>query len=817
MKDGAAPIDGLDGLTDAEAARRAAAGQRNAFVSAGPRSAWDIIRDNVFTVFNVVLAVTLLLTVIASLATGQSRGPVLGDLLFSGGTVWLNVMVGIVQELRAKRMLDRLAALSARKAMVRRSGVARVIPADDIVAGDVIVLEPGDRVPVDGPVLRSDRLEVDESLLTGESDSVHKDRDDELMSGSFCVAGAGLMRADRVGAESYANRLTATAKSQKDPLTPLQRKINFVVQLLVTIMVVIAVLNLVAAHNMRVDVVDALRFTLVIVTSFVPAGLILSITVSLSVGAVKIARYDAIVQRVNAVESMGNVTVLCTDKTGTLTENRLSVQAVLPFEGVDEAAAREWLAQYASGASAKNNTALAIARHVGAPSRALAVADEVPFSSARKYGSLTLGGWAEGPAPATGSRITVVLGSPEILFGPAHPSAERVQAGVEPHARAGLRVVALGLSAESAGLDRVPNAEPLALVVIRDEIRTDVRDTMRQFAAAGVRVKVISGDNAETVRAIAGRSGIANESVVTERELSAKSGGEFDALVRSAQLFARIVPETKRRIIESLARQGEYVAMVGDGVNDVPALKAARLAIAMNDGAQIAKDVSELVLLKNTMATLPRALSEGQSITQKIFASATLYLSKNFAVILAILLAGFVGLPFPGTPRLVSWAANLTSAIPAALIAFELIRPSYTHRFGTGVLGYSVIAGAIAGVVSVAAYIMGDFTSSSLAEKRTVFALANLHMAIHIYWDVADVSIFSASSIRRAPREFAAGLGLLAVGLSVPVLWPELLTSAPIGLPEWAIVLGLPLVGAWLLKTVIYGGFTRRLLRTLQD
>ncbi len=805
----------LTGLTDSEVNARLARGQRNVQPPKSARSTWDIIRDNVFTIFNIILFVTLAGTLAVGLSGPTTRQTVVGDTLFSGATVWLNLIVGVIQELRAKAQLDKLAALAVRNARVRRNGQSVETPVDQIVLDDLVELGPGDRVPVDGEVVEGHALEMDESLLTGESDSITKKPGDAVMSGSFCMAGSALIRADKVGAESYANKLTATARKVKDTRTPLQRKIDFVVQGLVIIMAVIAILQLIAATNTRETPLQALRFTLVIVTSFVPAGLILAITVSLSVGAVRISQYKTLVQRINAIESMGNVTVLCADKTGTLTRNLLAVQEVVPLGEANEFAVKELLAQYVAGLNSLNKTASAIGEYCGKPALARSVQAEVAFSSARKWSAL---GFTDGEA--------LILGSPEIIFA-GLPEIATILSQSARFTHQGLRVVAFLKTTDPM----VTNPEtgetkltvtalqtriPVALVVIRDEIRTDIQETLNQFAELGVRVKVISGDNVETVQAIARRAGLQGDHVISEADLVHLSESQFAAAVKTAELFGRITPDMKQRIVQALTQQGEYVAMVGDGVNDVPALKQARLGIAMNDGAQIAKDVSEMVLLENTMSTLPRALKEGQSITQKIYASAKLYLAKNVITIIAILFAGFVRLPFPGEPRHISWIATITVGIPCTLLAFGILRPAYTRRFIDNVLGYSLIVGSVGAIVLVAVYIISDFMGVNAMQSRAAFALANMHFAMHVYWDVMDVSVFSLSSIRKHPREFWVGVGLLIVGLLTPMIIPGMFDST-LPLPEqWASIIFLPLIGACLMRVILYGTFMHGMMKALR-
>jgi cation-transporting ATPase E len=375
---------------------------------------------------------------------------------------------------------------------------------------------------------------------------------------------------------------------------------------------------------------------------------------------------------------------------------------------------------------------------------------------------------------------------------------------------------ALPTNDTSFTLRMLETEDPVALIVIRDEIRADIHDTLRAFEQQGVKIKVISGDNAETVQAIARLAGLKGDKVVTENELEYLAAGAFDSAIVEADLFARITPETKQRIVSALTNQGEYVAMVGDGVNDVPAIKQARLGIAMNEGAQITKDVSALVLLDNTMSTLPQALNEGRRITQKILASAKLYLAKNVVTIFAILFVGFVGLPFPGEPRQISWVASITVGVPCTLLAFGLLTPSYTRSFLSGVLGYSLLSGAIGSVVVVIAYICSNYIAHDPQQARTVFAFANLHYAIHVFWDVHGVSIFSFASMRKHPRETLMGILLLVVGFVGPVFVPGLFSSRTPGTAEWLLIFALPLAGGLALRGIIYGSSMRHMVNTLR-
>lgn len=807
------------GLTEAEAQARAQRGQRNIAPTGGARSTWEIVRDNVFTVFNVILFATLAALLSLGMAAPETRRMVIADAVTSGGAVWLNMLIGLVQELYAKYKLDRLALLHAGAARVYRDGQLRQIPFDQIVLGDEIELQPGDRVPVDGSLIEAHALEMNESLLTGESESVQRAVGDTLLSGSFCVAGRGVMRAERVGAASYANRLLATARQYKDSLTPLQRALKLVIELLVVMTVLITTMQLSAASLGGLSALQTMRQVTVIVTSFVPSGLILAVSVSLSVGALRISRLNTLVQRINAVESMGHLTVLCVDKTGTLTENRLVVRAMLPLNGASPELVREWLARYAAGASSQNNTTLALARFAGAVSDSRAVIAEIPFNSTRKWGAVALAGRSPQDAPCA-----VIVGAPEIVLPADSSSAVGLQQAAQL-AGEGLRVMALATqpvtwpawsNGPSLNLDALaPARRALALVAIEDRPRADIAETVAAFQRLGVRIVVISGDHEATVRAVAAHAGLPAGEVINGSALASMGHAEFDATVRRVSLFARVTPDVKRSIVAALRRRGDYVAMVGDGVNDVPALKEARLGIAMNDGAQIARDVSDLVLLNNALSTLPRALEEGQRIAQRVYAACRIYMAKNAATVLAILFAALAGLPFPVEPRQMSWLTTIIVGIPCAALAFNVIRPMYTRSFVRGVLWRALLGGTIAALAAVAPYLLSYAIAPETRAARTVFILSAMHISTHLVWDALGISVFNPLSLRKRWPAFVFGLALLAVGVSGVLFLPAFLDTAPLAAWQWASAIAIPLAGALALRHWTRSRFARQLAALL--
>ena len=748
--------DGVPGLTAAEVTERTARGETNGYRPSTGRSSADILRENLVTPFNVTLVALLA----ALLALGQ-----VGDTFLSGGAVAVNAIVGLVQEFRAKRTMDRLARQAAGTVRVRRDGATQEIAPEEVVLDDVVDVRPGDRIAVDGPLVWADALEVDESLITGESDLVAKGVGASLTSGSFVVAGRGLMRAGRIGADSFVNHLGETAAGYRQSLTPVQRSLNAIVEISVLLMAIFGPLVFIQGYVGGVDLADMLRNAVVIVTMFVPQGLVLATTLALSYGAIRIGRRRTLVQRINAVESMGNVTVLCFDKTGTLTKNELAVDWVVSVDGAPEADLRADLAAYIRNMAVENRTATAIGDAVGRAAGDSRKASETSFTSARKWGSLT---YADGR--------TVVLGAPEIVASEA-PAREQALAAAER----GLRVVAFAETREPATAGELPaDLRTRALILLRDATRPDVGATLAALAARGISLRVISGDSLPTVLAVVREAGMDVAGTIIGSELDALDEAAFDAAVARTNVFARISPETKRRITATLTRHGEYVAMVGDGVNDVPALKEARLGIAMANGAQMAKDVSDLVLLDNALTTLPRALDEGMLTTQKVYASTRMLLAKNVYMILAVVFIGFMALPFPGQVRQLSWVTTVTTAIPALLVSLGYMRPVPVSDFRRQVIGSVMVTGLIGSLALSAAYAGAYFASGSdAAVARTALSLMVLAYGIVVMWDVHGIRPFEPRTFVAHPFEAVVGVVIAVLGIAVPLAAPVFFRLEP--------------------------------------
>ncbi len=648
------------GLTAAEVAARITRGESNDYQSRVGRSYLDIVRDNIFNLFNIVIT-TLLITVL--LFRDYST------VFFAGFSVVSNSFMGMIQETFAKRKMDQLAAISLSDVRVWRDGKLTTISLRQIVKDDVIPLEPGDKLVVDGRIITCDALEIDESQLTGESDAVMKNDGDPVYSGSFCIAGSGLMVTTTVGKQSAVNKLSDLAKQYKNVLTPTQKRISLIVQLSVVIMAVCTPMLFIAGYleHQRIIMLPTFRNAVVFVASVVPQGLVLTAILALTLGAISISRKQTLVQRVNAVESLGNVTTLCFDKTGTLTRNKLSVAQIIPLGDHPPDQITDRLKLYTANLSHQNRTAAAVARYLGSGDLspafpAVVKTREVPFTSTRKWGAIVL------------PQETLIMGAPERVLCPEDQAAI---AQAQQLAGQGLRVLALARSTVTmldGALD--PGRESQALIVLSDEVRDDIQATLASFTEQNVALKVISGDNLETVREIAREAGMTVTQGYTGDQLEAMPAAQFDQAALEGSLFARIEPETKRKLIASLKRQGQYVAMVGDGVNDVPALKEAHLAVAMNDGAQIAKDIADIVLLDNALTTLPMAFNEGRAITQTIYGTSKIFLVKNVYSLLFFLYAGLMMLPFPLNPIHISWVTFGVINVPATLIAFRLVKPA---------------------------------------------------------------------------------------------------------------------------------------------
>lgn len=624
----------LSGLTEPEVITRRAAGDGNNAKLQSSRSYSQILHENLFTAINAIFfAISLVM-----FRLGRFSDGILVIIVIFGG-----VLVNIYQEIWAKQQLDRIALLNRPKAMVIRAGRERQVDPSEIVRGDILLVHPGDQIVVDGQVVGDGRMEVDESLLTGESDLIPKHAGDQVYSGSFCVSGTVCYEAQKVGSETVAYKLMAGARAFRRSLTPLQIEINVVIRIFMLIACFLWALvgiSFLSSSYSANEIVQ--RFA--VIAGLVPAGLLLAITLAYGLGAVRMVGQDVLIQQANAVESLSNVDTLCLDKTGTLTTNQIHLQEVYPI-GISEAELLALLGDFAANLSTSNRTSEAIAH--ACPGKPRYLKAEVPFSSARKWSAVAF--------DDVDRRGIYILGAPEVLLtttGLLSPDmTDYIQTGVEQ----GLRVVLFAYSPDPTALppgeiapQLPPDLVPLGILRFNDQLRPEAYETLQGFAKAGICVKIISGDNPQTVAALAKQAGLGDAlQVVSGAQLAQMDQAQFAQAAQTCTVFGRISPEQKAMLVRQLRKLGGYVAMIGDGVNDVLSLKQANLAIAMESGSKATRSVADIVLLKDSFGALPHAFLEGQRIRNGIQDVLKLFLIRTFCVTLLIFATSIVTDSFP--------------------------------------------------------------------------------------------------------------------------------------------------------------------------
>jgi cation-transporting P-type ATPase E len=713
------------GLSEAEAARR--------LTMRGPtrkprtsRSYASIVQANVFTVFNLILAVAGGLT----LAFGEWQ-----DALFLGVLV-ANSTIGTTQEVRAKRALDRLTALVAPRASVVRDDTVRNIAIAGLVEGDLVQVGPGDQIVADGTLVRADTLRLDESILTGESRPVERATGEEVRSGSFVVEGTGAYTVTAVGEDSYAARLTGEARSFRHPRSPLERALNRLLFLLVGVMVPLGVALGYALWHRHTRLHTAVPISVAAVVTLVPEGLVLLASLTYAVAALRMARRGALAQQLNAIESLASVDVVCLDKTGTLTEPTLRVIGLV---GPDSLAAD--VGRYAASAPARNATLEAIA--AAYPASPEPVEEQLPFSSRRRFGAQRLGG------------VGWVLGAPEHFD--LHELAAEVEAGV----RDGRRVLALGTA------ERLDESRPRArgLVLLAERLRPEARETVSWFLSQGVELKVLSGDRPETVASIARDAGI--EGAAVDASELPEDPDELRRLVLGTAVLGRIAPADKRRVVETLRAADRYVAMVGDGVNDVPALKAAQLAIAQGSGTQMARAIADVVLVRSEFAAVPAMVAEGRKILRNVQRVAKLFVTKSAFAAFLVLSIGLTPTAYPLLPRQLTLAASLTIGIPGFFLALAPSRGRFgAQGFLRELARFSLPAGTAAGLGVLSSYLFAlNSLDLGVRGSRTVATTALILVGLYVILALEAEGRLRATAVGLLTLVLLAAYGLV---LAVP-------------------------------------------------
>jgi cation-transporting P-type ATPase E len=730
------------GLTDAEVAQRIAEGKTNDLPARASRSVSDILRANVFTRINAILGVLLMIV----LATGSLIDGAFGLLIIA------NSAVGIIQELRAKLTLDRLAIIGQAKPLVRREGGTRELLPSEVVLDDVIDLGPGDQIVVDGEVVDQTNLEVDESLLTGEVDPIAKKVGDKVMSGSFIVAGSGAYRAIKVGRDAYAAKLVEEVSKFTLVKSELRTGINTILRLVTYLLIPAGLLiiytQLFTIHARWRESVLRMAGALV---PMVPEGLVLLTSIAFAVGVIRLGRRQCLVQELPAIETLARVDVVCADKTGTLTESGMRVVELRPLDDTD---IETVLASLAGDDPRPNASIQAIVEAYPDPPGWYATAI-TPFKSATKWSGVSYrdhGNW--------------VIGAPDVLLDPASPVAEQA----DQIGSLGPRVLLLASCDLPVDHPQAPgDMTPAALVVLEQRVRADARETLEYFASEQVSIKVISGDNAVSVGAVAFTLGL-DGATVDARGLPTEPEALADTCEKCAT-FGRVRPDQKRAMVHALHSRGHTVAMTGDGVNDVLALKEADIGVAMGAGSPASRAVAQIVLLDSKFATLPYVVGEGRRVIGNVERVSNLFLTKVVYSALLAVLVGIAGvgsklfhtdpLPFPFKPIHVGViAAFFTVGFPAFVLALapnnERAQAGFVQRVITAALPSGTVVGIATFVCYVLAYRGRHATPVEQIQATTSALITLLVIALWVlavvarpynWWRVALVAVTAAACL----------------------------------------------------------------------
>ncbi|MFZ2528101.1 MAG: cation-translocating P-type ATPase [Rhodococcus sp. (in: high G+C Gram-positive bacteria)] len=705
------PAHIVGGLTTEQVAERVARGETNDVPDRASRSVKDIVRGNVLTRINAILGVLFLIV----LVTGSIIDGMFGLLIVA------NSGIGIIQEIRAKRTLDKLAIVSQSKPVVRRDGRSAELAPREVVLDDIIELGPGDQLVVDGVVVESEGLELDESLLTGESDNVDKAPGTTVMSGSFVASGSGAYRATKVGRDAYAARLADEASKFTLVKSELMSGINKILKFITYLMIPAGLLII---YNQLFSSGQSLRPALsgmvAALVPMVPEGLVLMTSIAFAVGVIRLGKRQCLVQELPAIEGLARVDVVCADKTGTLTENGMRLAEIVPVGGADENGGADDNNGADENNGADDNTVraalAALAGDDPRPNASVAAIGEAlpddpgwgaatataPFSSAKKWSGQSYG-----------DHGNWLLGAPDVLLDPASETARKA----EEIGAQGLRVLLLAHSDRPVDDAAAPGTvTPRALVVLEQRVRPDAKDTLEYFAGQQVDVKIISGDNAVSVGAVASSLGLAGGARPVDARTLPEDPEQLADTVASSTTFGRVRPDQKRAMVGALQSRGHTVAMTGDGVNDVLALKDADIGVAMGSGSPATRAVAQIVLLDNKFATLPYVVGEGRRVIGNIERVSNLFLTKT---VYSVLLAFFVGLsgvlsqlfdfdplPYPFLPRHVTIAAWFTIGIPAFLLSLAPNNERARSGFVPRVMRLAIPSGVIIGVATFVCYVL---------------------------------------------------------------------------------------------------------------
>ncbi len=704
MKENIIKTDIKTGLTSTEVKERKKAGRTNNSLGKTSKSVGEILADNIFTFFNLVNFILAGLLIYV----GSYR-----NLLFIG-IVIANIFIGIFQELKAKQKIDKLTLLTRAGVNVIRDGFEQNIPDKELVEDEIIVLSAGQQIPVDA-ILLSGSLEVNESLLTGESNPILKEQNDKLLSGSFVISGKGKAYVTNVGKDSYSGKLSLQAKKYKEDRSEIQSSLNTIIYTIAFLLVPIGLIMYFKEFYL-LDI--SFKETIISVSgaliSLIPSGLVVLTSTVFVVGVLKLSRKNTLIQNMSATETLARVDTLCLDKTGTITEGELNLIKILPLDNYSEAYIKKILKTLVTSLEDQNPTINAIRKaaqnYTEQPINN--ITHIIPFSSARKYSGLSFHEKKDG---------TFILGAGNFIFG---EEFEKYSSIIQKYVDEGDRVLTLAESVKKTNDFNLPDdLKPIAFLIFSDIIRKEAPQTLDYFEDQGVNLKIISGDDAKTASIIAKRAGLDTyNNYIDATKLKTKE--DIDKNIEKYSVFGRVTPEQKKDFISSLKEKGHTVAMVGDGVNDVLALKEANTSIAMASGSDASRSVASLVLLDSNFASLPSVISEGRQIINNLEKSASLYLSKTTYSLLTVFLYLFLSLSYVFAPIQLTLLNSVTIGIPSVVLALQPNDDLVEGKFFTNVLFYALPAGLTAFTGIILATI---FTSIfSFWEESSTIALLSI-------------------------------------------------------------------------------------------
>ena len=727
------------GLTADQAAELLRNGYGNQADDPNTKTTGQIIRENTLTFFNLVFVVLAVLLILAGSYT---------DMAFLAIAI-INSLIGIVQQLKSRATLAKLNLLAEAKVKVVRDGRLGTVPVHKLVREDIVELGAGDQIPADGPVV-SGQVQVNEALLTGEADAITKNPGDQLMSGSFIVSGKCRARMDKVGAESYAARLAQKAKAdtganRSEMMKSLDKLIRVIGFALIPIGVALFCNEYFVHENTFAQAIPSVVAALI---GMIPEGLYLLTSVALAVSVMRLAQRKTLVHDMSAIETLARVDVLCVDKTGTITQPEMTVREVVYLDEEDYPKQRveDILNACYSALDADNDTARAMAARFNKPSRWQAERT-VPFTSATKWSAVVFRGQG-----------AYVIGAPEFIMGEEYKLLEPLAASYQ---KEGCRVLLCAKCETPPTQGHLSGViDPVALVVINNPIRPEAPETFQYFARQGVAIKVISGDNPATVSQVALQAGIEGaEKFVDAATLV--DPADYTRAVRDYTVFGRVTPDQKRKLVKALQKAGHTVAMTGDGVNDVLALKDADCGIAMASGSDAACQVAQLVLLDSNFASMPHVVEEGRRVINNIQRSASLYLVKNIMSFFLSLITLIAGFPYPFVPIQLTLISALTIGVPSFVLALEPNHELVKGRFMQNVLRRALPGGLTNIVLMVGIEL---FTLAFTFERATLGTLATVLMGF-----VGLLVLYYISK----PLDWKRWtlLGAMTAGMLAAVLW----------------------------------------------